>query len=246
MNRGFIKLARRTFDHYLWTENRSFSKFEAWLDLLQLAAHSPTKRIIRGHVVEIGRGEIIASLRYLGERWNWKKDKVASFLGLIESDQMVRRSTRQQETVVTICNYDIYNNTSDTEPDTEADTRPTAARQPPDKDKNGKNEKNTSGRAGKPPSPTAISWTAESGFTGVTDSDLEEWKTAYPAVNLTRSMAAAGQWLKANPTRAKKSNWRRFLTNWLQRDQNRGGDAASNRPPQQQTGMLFPGYRPDK
>ena len=228
MNQGFIKLARRTFDHYLWAESRTLSKFEAWLDLLQLAAHSPTKRIIRGHVIEIGRGEIIASLRYLGERWNWKKDKVASFLGLIEQDQMIRRSTRQTETVVTVCNYDRYNNTPDTEPDSKPDTRPTDARHAPDKDKNDKNEKNTSGGVGKPPSPPEISWSRDHGFQAITESDMMAWGQAFPAVNIHRNLAAAGEWLKANPTKAKKSNWRRFITNWLARAQERGGDVAAN------------------
>lgn len=142
MSRGFIKLARKTFHHYLWNEKRPFSKFEAWLDLLQLAAHCPTKRIIRGHLIEIGRGEIIASLRYLGERWNWKKDKVAAFLTTIEGDQMIRRSTRQQESVVTLCNYEHYNGCGDTESDSKPDTDPTRTRQAPDKDKNYKNIKN--------------------------------------------------------------------------------------------------------
>lgn len=36
------------------------------------------------------------------------------------------------------------------------------------------------------------------------------------------------EWLKANPTKAKKSNWLRFITNWLARQQDRGGDTPSN------------------
>ena len=201
MNRGFIKLARRAFDHYLWTENRSLSKFEAWLDLLQLAAHSPTKRIIRGHVIEIGRGEIVASLRYLGERWRWKKDKVASFLGLIESDQMIRRSTRHTETIVTICNYDRYNDSSGTPPDREPDTGQTDGRHPPDKDKNCKNEKNYT------PLPPEGDWQAgfslEAGSAAPAPkrkrklTQAEKHRTKHP--DLTPTMIRIGSWFGRQP-----------------------------------------------
>lgn len=69
-----------------------------------------------------------------------------------------------------------------------------------------------------------IAWTADGGFTGITDSDRSGWSEAYPAVNLDRQLAAMGDWLKSNPTKARKSNWRRFITNWFSRKQDRGGD----------------------
>jgi hypothetical protein len=37
----------------------------------------------------------------------------------------------------------------------------------------------------------------------------------------------ASEWLKANPTRAHKSNWRRFIVSWLTRSQDRGGTNRS-------------------
>ena len=40
-------------------------------------------------------------------------------------------------------------------------------------------------------------------------------------------LVRASEWLKANPTRAKKSNWRRFLVSWLTRSQDRGGTNRS-------------------
>jgi hypothetical protein len=43
----------------------------------------------------------------------------------------------------------------------------------------------------------------------------------------------ATSWLKANPSKAHKSNWRRFVVSWLTRSQDKGG---TNRTP---------GSRPD-
>jgi|694.fasta_scaffold30528_10 hypothetical protein len=80
----------------------------------------------------------------------------------------------------------------------------------------------------------AVSWSADAGWQGITDADRQEWRQAYPACDLTAELAKAASWLKANPTKAHKSNWRRFLVSWLTRSQDKGG---TNRTP---------GVRPDE
>lgn len=82
-------------------------------------------------------------------------------------------------------------------------------------------------RASHAASPGRVAWSVEGGFVGVTDRDRETWAAAFPAVNLERATAEAHAWLTANPTRAKKRNYRRFLMGWFSRQQERGGDAAS-------------------
>jgi hypothetical protein len=68
-----------------------------------------------------------------------------------------------------------------------------------------------------------LRWT-ESGWEGITDADHAEWSQAYPAADLPVELAKAHQWLKANPKKARKSNWRKWLTTtWLTRCQDRGG-----------------------
>jgi hypothetical protein len=77
-------------------------------------------------------------------------------------------------------------------------------------------------RCSKPADP--IRWTAESGWEGITDADHAEWSQAYPAADLPVELAKATQWLKANPKKARKSNWRKWLTTvWLSKCQDRGG-----------------------
>jgi hypothetical protein len=69
-----------------------------------------------------------------------------------------------------------------------------------------------------------LRWSAESGWEGITDADHAEWLQAYPAADLPVELAKAHQWLKANQNKAKKSNWRRWLTTvWLSKCQDRGG-----------------------
>jgi hypothetical protein len=87
-------------------------------------------------------------------------------------------------------------------------------------------------RCSKPADP--LRWSAESGWEGITDADRTEWSQAYPAADLPVELAKATQWLKANPKKARKSNWRRWLTTvWLSKCQDRGGTHRE------------PGRRPD-
>jgi hypothetical protein len=76
----------------------------------------------------------------------------------------------------------------------------------------------------------AIQWTAEAGFSGITESDRERWAAAYPACNIDVQLGQMNEWLLANTAKARKSNWRKFITGWLTRSQDRGGDLRSSRP----------------
>lgn len=70
----------------------------------------------------------------------------------------------------------------------------------------------------------ALTWSAAEGWRGVTLDLVGELGEAYPACDIRRQFLAMEQWLKANRERARKQNWRRFVNNWLRREQERGGD----------------------
>jgi len=73
------------------------------------------------------------------------------------------------------------------------------------------------------PGPKVV-WDPVKGFAGVTDAMRDEWRVAFPACDLTIQFAQMNQWLKANPLKARKSNWQAFIVNWLRKSQDRGGD----------------------
>ena len=81
---------------------------------------------------------------------------------------------------------------------------------------------------------SAVSWSSESGWQGITDADRSEWATAFPGAVLEQELAKATAWLRANPTRAGRRNWRSFLVRWLSRCQDKGGTVRE------------PGRRPDE
>jgi hypothetical protein len=79
--------------------------------------------------------------------------------------------------------------------------------------------------------PTAkLVWSSQQGWNGITDEMRSAWLAAYPACNIQRQLAAMEQWLRANPAKAHKSNWLKFITNWLARAQDKGGDVGKRQP----------------
>jgi hypothetical protein len=78
----------------------------------------------------------------------------------------------------------------------------------------------------------AVSWSSDDGWQGITPADRQEWAAAYPGAVLDQELAKATAWLRANPQRAGRRNWRRFVVGWLQRCQDKGGTnrTPGNRP----------------
>jgi hypothetical protein len=58
---------------------------------------------------------------------------------------------------------------------------------------------------------------------GITDDDKAGWLEAYPACNIDIELSKMKEWIMSNPAKGKKSNYRRFITNWLSRTQDKGG-----------------------
>jgi len=94
---------------------------------------------------------------------------------------------------------------------------------------------------------SAVLWTAEAGWVGILDADRQEWAVAFPGAVLEQELAKATAWLKANPSKAGKRNWRSFVVRWLSRCQDKGGtNRDSNKPaPVQQDPAKRRFYRGD-
>lgn len=106
---GYIKLSRRFFSHVLWPKGGVFSPSEAWLDCIQMAAFRDHRRLVGKTVIEIPRGAIAASERFLAERWSWSRTKIRRFLTLLQDERMVVLKKDQEVTLITLCNFERYN-----------------------------------------------------------------------------------------------------------------------------------------
>jgi len=109
--KNYIPISRRLFEHRFWCEERQFSQFEAWFYLLKEARFEDTKQYTGNQVIIVKRGQICVSLRYLSTAWGWSVKRVRGFLELLVTDEMITKGTPKgtAQTVITICNYDIYN-----------------------------------------------------------------------------------------------------------------------------------------
>lgn len=69
----------------------------------------------------------------------------------------------------------------------------------------------------------------------IREQDVAEWQEAFPNVDVMQQLRSMKLWCRDNPKKRKtKSGIRRFITNWLDREQNRGGDrgpAVTNSAP---------------
>lgn len=102
---GFIALHREAFDHPLLKDGE---RFRAWFWLVANAAYMPTRHDARGKIIEVQRGQICAGREYLAKVWGWSASAVERFLARLETEQMIERQTGQLKTVITISNYDKY------------------------------------------------------------------------------------------------------------------------------------------
>lgn len=70
-----------------------------------------------------------------------------------------------------------------------------------------------------------ISLSADGIWEQISTTQRELWSRAYPALSLDAELASAAAWIVANPAN-RKSNYARFITNWLKRAQDRAPRAA--------------------
>lgn len=108
--RGHIKISRKFFEEDpWWNQRRTFSKAEAWLDFLHLAAYRSRIYVTSDGPIPLDRGQLVASYRYLASRWRWSVKMVRTWCqtGIAGARIRAHRET-PAGTVYSIVNYDYY------------------------------------------------------------------------------------------------------------------------------------------
>jgi hypothetical protein len=112
--RGFIALARGFLDHPVVgvERHKPFSRSEAWAWLIFEAAYRPRRYEAGGTVVELQRGQLAHSTRYMAKAWRWPETNVRRFLARLKTGAgtgaMIGAESGAGITVITICNYERY------------------------------------------------------------------------------------------------------------------------------------------
>lgn len=106
-DRGWIKYHRKFDENPLFNMEPKCKAF-AWIDLVSLANFEDGKIYVRGIEVPIKRGQVGWSEPRLASRWNWSRTKVRTFLEKLEKEQQIKQEKDNVTTLITILNYDYY------------------------------------------------------------------------------------------------------------------------------------------
>lgn len=106
-DKGYILLFRDIQNNVIWKAD-TFSKGQAWVDLLLMANHEAKTFILGNEVIQAEAGSVITSELKLMDRWKWSKEKVRNFLRVLENLEMIERRPDKKKTVIIIKNYVAY------------------------------------------------------------------------------------------------------------------------------------------
>ncbi len=123
---GYVKLHRKIFEHPLWHEpNRRKSRFEAWAYLMSMANHKNNRFLMGRELVTVKRGQHLTSQVKLAQEWNRDRETVKSYLNLMSTEGMIEYEPSTKNTLITICNYELYQGTESDNPASKPTTNPT-------------------------------------------------------------------------------------------------------------------------
>jgi hypothetical protein len=114
---GWIRLYRKLREHPFWRQRRRFSRAEAWLDLLMDAHWRDEDVMLGSRLVHVKRGQVLFSARKKAQAWRWSRNTSLDWFRFLEAHQMVSREVSHGPdggyTLLTILNYDKYQNPAD-------------------------------------------------------------------------------------------------------------------------------------
>jgi hypothetical protein len=124
---GWIKLHRDIETHWI---SEDADHFRAWIIILLEVNHAPKTVLIRGHEIDLMRGQSAKSLESWGKLFGgWERNRVRRFFKLLQKCDMVRTEDATKTTLLTVLNYCKYQDRDHVECDDNATKDATIMRQ---------------------------------------------------------------------------------------------------------------------
>lgn len=108
-NKGWIKLYRNLLMNELWI-GETFTKGQAWVDILLRVNHKDNKVLIGNQSIEVSKGQTIWSIKDMANRWKWSRKKVANFLKMLKREHQIDYKSTTKYTIVMVINWEVYQN----------------------------------------------------------------------------------------------------------------------------------------
>ncbi len=107
MTGGYYRMARGWLEHPM-LQGEPYDRRSAWAWLIEEAKWQDRRCDIAGHIVQLKRGQLSHSTRFMGKAWGWSEARVRRFLTRLKIDAMIDAETDAGRYLITICNYEKY------------------------------------------------------------------------------------------------------------------------------------------
>jgi len=200
-NYGWISLHRKLQNSKVWHLD-TFSRGQAWVDLILLANHQDGIVVKHDKIIPIKRGQVGHSILDLSLRWRWSRTKVNTFLNLLQNmNQISVKTVQRVTTIISITNYDKFQQKNN-----EKTTR--KQREDINNNVNNVNKKEVG--------PVQLK---NGSFYLIPKQDIERWKNTYTNIDIIMTLKEIVEWNHNNPSKRKTlSGISKHITSWLSRE----------------------------
>lgn len=170
--------------------NKPYSDREAWCWLVENAAWKDgVKLALPKGDIELKRGQLSYSNRYLAVAWKWPEARVRRRLALFQKRSMIELNSDAGQNVITLCNYRQYQDIGQTS-DAAIDAAVTQDRRSSDANKNKETKKQDNTKGG---------YAFEGKVIKLKPADYLRWQKAYPAIpDLTAELTSLDDYYASN------------------------------------------------
>ena len=136
---GTVNISRGIW-HDIAFKDEPFSEREAFMWIIMEASYKPRQKRVGSITVDLDRGQLVTSVRFMCSAWSWSKSRVDRYLKRLENRDMIGTDIGSGINVITVCKYNDYQNVpkdSGTPKSEKRDSSGTAAGQQRDKPNKG-------------------------------------------------------------------------------------------------------------
>jgi hypothetical protein len=91
-------------------ENAEYSERDAWCWMIGEAVWEDRNILVRGNYISLKRGQLYSAVRFMADKFKWSTNRVLRFLKRLENDRKIVKETETGQNLITICNYEEYQN----------------------------------------------------------------------------------------------------------------------------------------
>ena len=229
MDESWIKLYRRIESSEIWRMKPDY--FKLWVFLLIRAARKPRTTTVNGVPVTLNKGDVLMSVEAIALACKVSEQTVRSFLKWCNRSNMIVKQKSHGVTHLSICNYSRLQESGATEvkqKSIKSATEVQLSREEEVKKVRREEDKTSYSTALSSGELIAELRQNDGGTFPIHAQQVTRWAELYPAVDVIAELRKMMGWLDANPTKRKtRSGMMRFATNWLSKQQDKGGSNAA-------------------